>query len=900
LSKAEIDRAIAHLGSSDFTVREAAMRALWNAGAEAEPALEKAVRDSDDFEVVCRARQLLQSFELGIYADTPPEVVVLIGRFRMGSLQMKISAGQGLKEKGKSELLRRLIAKETDPTIRQQLTQSLLPPGSANDQLDVPGSGSRRTRAAEASELARKARDRLAQRDFDGAEKLLGAATNDVSLRDYAALLLSQGKLDAAIAQLRVNLKRPDEAAQRRLAWMLRAKGDLAGALAAARLVKDQELVADLLAEMGEWKELAKLDAKADVEALADSPDGAPKLARIVIFRHLAGEKQACGLAAAAALKAWKQQQFQDRNLLGALALSDRVDQALEAAKSRDAGVAFELLAAQNQIREALRLVKIDVPVPAKFDWAAWLRDAGGDVSQERLSLALQVARTLGMAGEDQRAGELIDAMLAAIGKKPPEDGSKVFFALNLMQVQGALGRPEASDALAVKLLALNLNYQSNPDILISLLYRDQDTIAVLLWQALRKQFPAEDRPTALKHLRRLLTDKPDAKALEEVRSLVLKIESELTVEDSDNSPDDETSDAPAGKLLAVATLFHRYGESKLTAKYLARIPAAGVSARTLIDKGNLYAEEKQWSEAAKSYEAAWAKDRRSASAAYLLGWAQTKGGAETDKVAADLGRKRMELALSVPLADGESRYDLLRTLVRLHQDDEAARQRQWVLRLAATHDRPIVLALIETGEAAAEKPEAAGMASLWQRVAVELLGGNVFLSEARFYLQFSANGHSAHVRELLQAGKTADAIDELHRAEAVLPANLQLALDCDADLRKHGAAGEADALYGRMLERHEALCRDFPHGATYHNDLAWLAANLDRDLDKALAHAQRAVELEPQSAGILDTLAEVQFRRGDRAEAVRLAKRCLEMDPEGAHYKKQLARFEAKPPAQK
>ena len=131
---------------------------------------------------------------------------------------------------------------------------------------------------------------------------------------------------------------------------------------------------------------------------------------------------------------------------------------------------------------------------------------------------------------------------------------------------------------------------------------------------------------------------------------------------------------------------------------------------------------------------------------------------------------------------------------------------------------------------------------------------------------------HAQGPAELLRAGKTGEAVAELHRAEADQPANLQLALDCDSELRKQGAAGEADALYQRMLGRHEALCRDFPRSGTYHNDLAWLAANLDRDLDKALAHAQRAVELEPQSAGILDTLAEVHFRRGNRAEAVRLA----------------------------
>ena len=51
-----------------------------------------------------------------------------------------------------------------------------------------------------------------------------------------------------------------------------------------------------------------------------------------------------------------------------------------------------------------------------------------------------------------------------------------------------------------------------------------------------------------------------------------------------------------------------------------------------------------------------------------------------------------------------------------------------------------------------------------------------------------------------------------------------------------------------------------------------------------------------PNRPAFSTRLAEVHFRRGNRAEAVRLAKRCLEMEPDGEHYKKQLARFEAKP----
>ena len=209
-------------------------------------------------------QQLLQLFQLGIYADTPQDVVALIGHFQMGNLGIKQNIAQNLKQKGKTDLLRRLIASEANPGVREQLNQILANTGPVYAQGTVVVST-----AAVAAELGLNVRVRLARGDFDGAEAMLRDASNDESVRDYAALLLSRNKLDAAIAQLRANLKATDEAGQRRLAWMLRAKGDLAGALAAARLVNDNELVEDLLAEMADWKELAKIDAKADVDALA-------------------------------------------------------------------------------------------------------------------------------------------------------------------------------------------------------------------------------------------------------------------------------------------------------------------------------------------------------------------------------------------------------------------------------------------------------------------------------------------------------------------------------------------------------------------------------------------------------------------------------------------------------
>jgi tetratricopeptide (TPR) repeat protein len=67
---------------------------------------------------------------------------------------------------------------------------------------------------------------------------------------------------------------------------------------------------------------------------------------------------------------------------------------------------------------------------------------------------------------------------------------------------------------------------------------------------------------------------------------------------------------------------------------------------------------------------------------------------------------------------------------------------------------------------------------------------------------------------------------------------------------------------------------------------------NCRRDLDDALKHSQKAVELEPKAAGYLDTLAEIHFRKGNREKAVELMKKCIEFEPANSYFKKQLVRF--------
>ena len=109
--------------------------------------------------------------------------------------------------------------------------------------------------------------------------------------------------------------------------------------------------------------------------------------------------------------------------------------------------------------------------------------------------------------------------------------------------------------------------------------------------------------------------------------------------------------------------------------------------------------------------------------------------------------------------------------------------------------------------------------------------------------------------------------------------------------------AGRADLA---RLERErvgEALARALErpdNDASTLNGLAWVCATNDVHLEDALRAAERATALEPKSAEILDTLAEVQYRMGRRDEAVETARKALALSPDDEYLRGQLARFQS------
>jgi len=182
--------------------------------------------------------------------------------------------------------------------------------------------------------------------------------------------------------------------------------------------------------------------------------------------------------------------------------------------------------------------------------------------------------------------------------------------------------------------------------------------------------------------------------------------------------------------------------------------------------------------------------------------------------------------------------------------------------------------------------------ARYYERYRLDCLNRSTFCPNVRGYLVMSASVHSSLARAHLADGRIDKAIEEAHACLAALPADIQVVLDLVPELDKLGHKQDADRLFSKTFELLEAVCREYPRSAHYHNNAAWLAARCNRHLDRALEYGQQAVKLDPDNPAFLDTLAETYFRRGNRERAIQLMKKCITLDPKNSYLQEQLKRF--------
>lgn len=100
-----------------------------------------------------------------------------------------------------------------------------------------------------------------------------------------------------------------------------------------------------------------------------------------------------------------------------------------------------------------------------------------------------------------------------------------------------------------------------------------------------------------------------------------------------------------------------------------------------------------------------------------------------------------------------------------------------------------------------------------------------------------------------------------------------------------HLAAVEKETLLEQSI-------RQNPKFYEAYNDLAWLYAQEDRNLAKALELVEEALRHDPENTAYLDTKAEVLYAMGREEEAAAIEKKLAEKNPRNPFYRRQLKKF--------
>ncbi len=239
------------------------------------------------------------------------------------------------------------------------------------------------------------------------------------------------------------------------------------------------------------------------------------------------------------------------------------------------------------------------------------------------------------------------------------------------------------------------------------------------------------------------------------------------------------------------------------------------------------------------------------------------------------------------------------REFVDLHQLDRAAEYAETAFSLADLGSMDVYWSAGEFADILEEKGDFRRKADVLRAAWVESM--QPFSSSMQYML---SNGYYSSLRHSAQKEKLSRSIvcianqdmpgfrHHVEVAKRLQPQDVEMVCQCYPLLLKAGEKEIAEEIFASYERVMEVQIKDWPNDSTALNNLAWMYSQCDRKLPEALKLSQRAVELAPNSAIFLDTLAEIHFRAGRIDAALNTMRDCVRMDPREVHYRENLLRF--------
>jgi tetratricopeptide (TPR) repeat protein len=256
-----------------------------------------------------------------------------------------------------------------------------------------------------------------------------------------------------------------------------------------------------------------------------------------------------------------------------------------------------------------------------------------------------------------------------------------------------------------------------------------------------------------------------------------------------------------------------------------------------------------------------------------------------------------MDQALLLPLADEKRRWELLEAMEQAGLSQPAAHQNQLILRTAEFTSPLLGQALRRAALAAVRRSDYLAAADCWERCTLNCLRTSASFVQTTAYIAVPHLIHKLRAAGLLQAGRTDEALREIDSCLFAMPADITLPIDLVPALQKARRHKEADDLFNRVLALNRKLSAAYPRSVYLHNTIAWLLVRCRRNLDEALEHARKGVELDESNVAVIDTLAEAYFQCNEKDKAIQTIKKCIDLEPAAPRHKLALKRFEQSTP---
>ncbi len=847
------DRLIALLADENFKVREEAALDLWKLGAEALPALKSAANDADP-EKSTRARDIVRRIELGITPETEPAVIELTDRFVTATLEEKAVILSQLKKRRAWRQMLKLYAMESSADVRAELEASM-------DDVALTA-----------------AREAIVAGDAKSAREYLElSAVDEAGLLGHADFLRSQGLLDQELKKVAAGEAKSD-------AWRF--------ALMCA--AGNTQAAADIARKLGNLKSAA----------LMSGIEGDP-LPWLEQMQKSSDENRLTAAYAETASRAWKGEISGDAGL-------EVFTKALDSKSGSERDNALNAL-------HALGCFKLAEPTMVKahpliaFQYFDTIEKSG------------DAMRAIGLKEDASDAGPWIEALLAELEGVDVEDQRAPSTAMERLAAlayfnerRGLHARNDTQFLEPIALLS-----EKNPDLFIRLVgnffgrgevpyqapklawrmalkWAGQDQQR---WQALAQTVLGEDDViTGWWAWLGELDPESDISARFDAMLVIFKIRN-----DPENIRDKfiervwkSIDDAPEGvrpRLLAsMLTMGITAYDLANSLRAMDRMPEKTRDAIPWESRLVWLSAANRWDEAASLILAqindASNPDREPSPEIHAYA-ASSLRRADRAKEAEKHDRLADQLALGQP-------SECLRVANGYAFGGEYRTAGEWWKR-ALTYADPnddqedFAMFVRSYADDALERSD-------WSKAAAafEMINSIVIAAEPRWQspIQFSRMRLHADMSRALGKLKAdrKGAIELLERCHRNAISDGSLADYFLPALRKAGLKTEHDQWFRASLDYLRGEIAKFPDDDHLRNTAAWFASRSMRELEAAEKDITLALSHHPDEAAYLDTMAEIQFAKGNRAKAVEWSNRAMELAPADDQIRRQSARFRSEP----